>query len=114
MDKNEIVEYLNRIKPYINLLAICKLYNENTPDVIDYNNLRAVLNGKSHTRLSESKLKNFIKFIYKFLYPSIFKVYDTSLLLENKVIADIMKKNFKTMSNEIIGELTVEFSNKRK
>ena len=114
MEKNEIIEYLNRIKPYINLSAICKLYNENTKDVVDYNNLRVVLNGKSNTRLSENKLKNFIKFIYKFLYPNIFKVYDTSLLLENKIITDIMKKHFKTMSNEIIGELTVEFSNKRK
>lgn len=109
-----MVDYLNRIKPYINLSSICKLYNENAQDVVDYNNLRVVLNGKSNTRLSESKLKNFIKFIYKFLYPNIFKVYNTSLLLENKVIAGIIKKHLKTMSDEIIGELTVEFSDKQK
>jgi len=112
MDKNEIVEYLNRIKPYINLSAICKLYNENTQDVIDYNNLRVALNGTSKTRLSESKLKNFIKFVYKFLYPKIFNVYETSFLSENEVIKNITEKHLKNMSDEIIGELTVEFSNK--
>lgn len=114
MDKNESVEYINRIKPYINLSAICKLYNENTQDVIDYNNLRAVLNGTSKTRLSESKLRNFIKFVYNFLYPQIFKVYNTSFLLKDNIVENIIKKHFENMSDEIIGELTIEFSNKRK
>lgn len=115
MNKNEIIEYLNRIKPYINLTAICKLYNtENSQNIIDYNNLRVVLNGTSKTRLSESKLNNFVEFVYKFLYIKIFKVYDTGSFFEIKKFEDIMQRHFKDMSDEIIGELNIEFSNKRK
>ena len=114
MDKNEIIEYLSGILPYINLSAICKLYNENTQDIIDYNNLRVVLNGRSKTRLSESKLNNFIKFVYKVLYVRIFKVYDTGSFFETKKIEDIIQKHLKNMSDEIIGELNIGISNKRK
>lgn len=112
MNKSEIIEYLNKIKPYINLTAICKLYNENTQDFIDYNNLRAVLNGNSTTRLSESKLNNFINFVYKFLYIKVFEVYNTGSFVEKEKIENIVQRHFKEISDEIMGELNIEFSNK--
>ena len=112
MNKNEIIEYLNKIKPFINLTAICKLYNEQTLDIIDYNNLRVVLNGKSETRLSEIKLKNFLKFVYKFLYVKIFDIYNVNFFVDKENIEFILQKHFNNISNEIIGELGAKFPNK--
>lgn len=112
MGKSEIIEYLNNIRPYINLKSICESYNKNTAEVLDYNNLRVVLNGQSTTRVSEEKLACFMNFIHKFLYTQIFDVYNTNFFVEKNRIENIIEKHLKNISKEIKGELGFEFSNK--
>lgn len=109
MDKNESILYLNTIKPYINLKAICDDYNEKNSISIDYNNLRAVLNGVSETRLSEGRLISFIDFLYNDLYLNIFDVFKLKKEKDEKQIKEILTYYVNEMSNAIVKELNNGF-----
>lgn len=111
MNKDKQIEYLNKIKPFINLKAVCENYNQLNNNAIDYNNLRAVLNGVSKTRLSEEKLTSFINYLYEYLYVDIFEVYDISLTAKQKKISNIISTYAKKIDEEIIKELNDEFYN---
>lgn len=63
MTKDEMIDYLNVAVKYINLLAVCDLYNELKDDKLDYNNLRITIKKQSSTRLSKEKLEKFILFL---------------------------------------------------
>ena len=74
MNKDEKIDYLNRVVKYLNLSAVCDLYNkENATNKIDYNNMRVVLKKQSVSRLSEEKLDSFIHFFHNYLIPSVFE-----------------------------------------
>lgn len=114
MSKDKQIEYLNAIKPYINLKQICEDYNRFSSIQIDYNNLRAVLNGISKTRLSEDKLNSFIQYLFQHLYPNVFQVYESTNIISSSTIADIVTNCAAKMSEEIIKELKNEFPNNRR
>ena len=104
-NKDEQIQYLNKIKPFINLKAVCDDYNRLNNSPIDYNNLRAVLNDISKTRLSEEKLTSFINYLYQHLYADIFNVYDTSLDVRQASINKIVTTYASKMSEAIIKEI---------
>ena len=108
MGKERRIQYLNQIKPFINLRAVCNDYNSKNDSSIDYNNLRAVLNGVSKTRLSEEKLESFINYLYQYLYVEIFRVYENDQLLSESVISDIAEKHLTNMKEDIIKEIRHE------
>lgn len=108
MIKNEQIEYLNRIKPFINLKAVCNDYNLKTDSSIDYNNLRAILNGVSKTRLSEEKLNRFISYLYQHLYLEIFKAYDIAQFISTNTLSKITERHINNLKNDIIREIQNE------
>lgn len=112
MEKEQQIRYLNEIKPFINLKAVCNDYNSKNECTIDYNNLRAVLNGISKTRLSEEKLDSFIKYLYQYLYAKIFRVYEANHIIDTSVITTITEKHLKNLTDEIIKEIQVEIYSK--
>lgn len=105
MKKSEQINYLNKIRPFINLKAICEDYNKLNSNTIDYNNLRAVLNGVSKTRLSEEKLNSFIGYLYQSLYPKVFNVYRTEVTIDETSINNIVSSYTSKMSEAIIKEI---------
>lgn len=111
MNKKQQIDYLNKIKPFINLKAVCDDYNQKTPNTIDYNNLRAVLNGVSKTRVSEDKLNSFINYLYHYLYTEVFSVYDISLSKKQTTISNIILTYAKKMDEAITKELRNEIRN---
>lgn len=111
MNKEEQIKYLNKIKPFINLKAVCDNYNQMNSNTIDYNNLRAVLNGVSKTRVSEDKLNSFISYLYHYLYTEIFDVYDISLSEKQDRISKIICSYAQKLDNEITKELKNEIRN---
>lgn len=108
MNKVQQIDYLNKIKPFINLKAVCDDYNQKTSNAIDYNNLRAVLNGVSKTRVSEDKLNSFIGYLYHYLYTEVFGVYDISLSGKKTKISNIISTYARKMDEEITKELRNE------
>lgn len=50
--------------------------------------------------------------MYKFLYIKVFEVYNTGSFVEKEKIENIVQRHFKEISDEIMGELNIEFSNK--
>ena len=74
MNKDEKIDYLNTVVRFLNLSAVCDLYNQkNNNNKIDYNNMRVVLKRQSTSRLSEEKLDSFIQFLHNYLIPSVFE-----------------------------------------
>lgn len=112
MKKEEQINYLNKIKPFINLKAVCEDYNQKTTNPIDYNNLRAVLNGVSKTRLSEKKLNSFINYLYQYLYVEVFDTFDISQSIRKVDLTNIVSSYANKMSEEILKEIENGFRNK--
>ncbi len=96
MNKQEIIEFLEKIKPYINLNSLCKAYNNTNTDQIDYNNLRMIISRKSCNRVSEVKLKKLYNFIYHYLLNDIFDV------------QIIINKDYKDKICSIIDKICIE------
>lgn len=110
MNKEEKIEYLNRIRPYINLKAVCEDYNQKHTPPIDYNNLRAVLNGVSMTRLSEDRLTSFIDYLYTDLYRNIFIVESASFFVQDSKIEEVIDYYSEKMKENLIREYKNGFS----
>lgn len=104
MNKTDLIAYINKIKPFLNLKAVCDDYNSKTNNIIDYNNLRAVLNGVSKTRLSEDRLKSFIEYMYKDLFINTFDVYKLKNEQKNRRINEIVNHYINQMEKAIIKE----------
>lgn len=104
MSKDRQIEYINRIKPFINLKAICEDYNSKTDSPIDYNNLRAVLNGISTTRVSQEKLNCFIDYLYNDLFINVFEINNLDYSINVDAIDYIIEHYSKKMRNQIIEE----------
>lgn len=111
MNKSEKIDYLNSIKRYLNLSALCELYNKTSKEYIDYNNLRIVLNGNSETRLSEKKLDAFIEFLHVELFDKIFKVGEWKLIINQNQIDSIIEKHAKNLKNELTEKINNGFCN---
>lgn len=100
MNKKDIIDYLNRIKTYLNLSALCKKYNEMYSDnTIDYNNLRTVLKGNVPNRLSTDKLVAFYDFLIKDILQNEF------LLESSNVKEDTIKQIIDEHSSKITAEV---------
>lgn len=111
MKKQETVNYLNSIKEYLNLYALCSLYNEKySENCIDYNNLRSTLNGNAPNRVSEEKLTAFYDFLTKDVFQDIFKVSSNEVC--SMQIEQIIREQTKEMMLQISEELKHGFSNK--
>ena len=108
MTKEEAIAYLNSIKPYINLKAICEDYNNKGYSPIDYNKLRAVLNGISESRLSESKINSFINYLYHDLYINKFKISKIKDGIQAKTVSNIVFSYAEEISKALIKELNNE------
>ena len=115
MNKDESIQYLQKIRPFLNLTAICADYNKHNPsNYIDYNNLRIVLNGKSHTRLSSTKLDSLIKYLFTTLYQDIFETETLKVSFYNDTITSIVTENMDNTKSTLIKELQNEFSKQPK
>lgn len=112
MTKEQQIDYLNKVKPFINLSAVCEDYNSKSDTPIDYNNLRAVLNGVSKTRLSEERLDSFISYLYSYLYTEIFNAYSINYILNSTKIKRIVNKHISLMIQDITMEVKNELYNK--
>ena len=111
MNKQMIVEYLNEIRQYINLLKICNEYNDTYPEnTIDYNNLRNVIKGIAPNRLSEEKMLSFYDFLIKDIFQQKFKIESNEL--STFKIEQIIQKKTSEMLNEVSEALEHGFSNK--
>lgn len=109
MQKEAIINYLNNIKPYLNLSAVCSLYNElHKDDQIDYNNLRVVLNRQSINRLSEAKLNNFLSFLQNDLFCSVFNLN----YIINEEMKIIFTNNIKEYTNKMIESIERDLNDK--
>ena len=101
MKKNDAIDYLDNIKKYFNLSALCELYNTlHSDDPIDYNNLRVVISRKHTGRLSEDKLNSFIKFLHNDFYKGILKIQksnETTNYSRLQNLVDNFSKDFKEM-----------------
>lgn len=104
MDKQEIIEFLEKLKPYINLNSLCKAYNNANTDQIDYNNLRMIINRKSCNRVSEVKLKKLYNFIYQYLLNHIFEMQIINKDYKEKIYS-IIDKAYVEVKKEIQSEL---------
>ncbi len=109
MKKETEIEYINRIRPYINLKAICEDYNTKASSQIDYNNLRAVLNGVSSTRVSKERLESFVDYLHKDLFINVFQMKTNSKPLNINEIEGIIKKHVFNMHDHLIEELENDF-----
>ena len=89
---SEIVNYLNEIWPYIRLSEICKEYNISCPEnIIDYNNLRNVINGTAPNRLSEDKLLSFYNFLIRNIFQEKFKIKISNAAMPKiKTVGDVV------------------------
>lgn len=107
-----IAKYLNDIWPYIKLSEICKEYNVTYPEnIIDYNNLRNVINGTAPNRLSEDKLLSFYDFLIKNIFQDKFKIKSNEL--NALKIKEIIQHKTTEMMSEISEALEHGFSNKQ-
>ncbi len=112
MNKHLIVKYLNDIWPYIKLSEICKEYNAAYPkNMIDYNNLRNVINGTAPNRLSEEKILSFYDFLIKNIFQEKFKIKSNEL--NTLKIKEIIQDKTSEMMSEISEALEHGFSNKQ-
>lgn len=110
MDKQELINYLNGVWPYLKLSVICKIYNASNPDnTIDYNNLRNTLNGTAPNRLSEDKLLSFYDFLTKEIFLKKFKT--KSNALSSLQIKKIIESKTAQLTQEISEALEHGFSN---
>lgn len=91
--KIEMIEYLARLKPYLNLSQLCESYNSQCEfkDKIDYNNLRNVINKTHINRLSEEKLYKFIEYNKELFFTYMFSKEEEKDYILNKI-----KNQFKT------------------
>lgn len=110
MNKLEKIDFINSMAKYLNLTAVCQLYNLNHPkNKIDYNNLRVVLKKQSINRLSEDKINSFINFIQNYFVPNIFKYKyykkeERKDILKQKInnsFAELNKKIMEEIDNEL-------------
>lgn len=103
MNKLEKIDYLNSIVKYLNLSAICNLYNQiNSENKIDYNNMRVVLKKQYLNRLSEVKIDSFIDFIHSYLIDEIFQhTYKYEEFCRNN-IRNKVKSEIKKFSDSIL------------
>lgn len=112
LSKQMIVKYLNDIWPYIKLSEICKEYNVTYPEnIIDYNNLRNVINGTAPNRLSEDKLLSFYNFLIKNIFQYKFKIKSNEL--NALKIKEIVQQKTTEMVSEVSEALEHGFSNKQ-
>ncbi|MBQ2719280.1 MAG: hypothetical protein IJF73_04350 [Clostridia bacterium] len=111
MSKTEMINYLNKIRPFLNLKAVCENYNDYAPDnPLDYNNLRVVLNGISPTRVSKEKLLCFVMYIKNVLLKNVFDFgnnYEDEQDTK-KDVAKIIEMHCKALSVTLIKEITDE------
>ena len=112
MNKEDKIAYLNKIKPFINLKSICEDYNRKNSPSIDYNNLRAVLNGVSKTRLSDDKLAAFIFYLYTDLFVNTFDVQNIDREIREDSIRSIIESYSTSITNDILEELKNGLQNK--
>ena len=106
MNKAEMITYLKKIRPFINLSAVCENYNSYYPEYkIDYNNLRAVLNEVSLTRVSEKKLFAFITFIKNVLYKTVFEFEDVNIKIVRESIGSIVEEHCKMLKDSLVEEI---------
>lgn len=110
MNKDEAITYLNSIRPFINLKAVCEDYNRKGNPQIDYNNLRAVLNGVSESRLSESRISSFIDYLFNDLYLETFKAQDNTNMITKERASSIIFSLAEKISKAITEEQNNEFS----
>ncbi len=102
MTRLELIRYLNRVKPYMNLSALCHHYNRLHSDFsIDYNNLRVTLNNKAPYRLSTEKLQAFVDFLQTDIFEKQFKLKFNSLD-QHSVLKSVIEKNADTLLNSIL------------
>lgn len=107
-----LANYLNEIWPYIRLSEICKEYNISYPEnIIDYNNLRNVINGTAPNRLSEDKLLSFYNFLIRNIFQEKFKIKSNEL--NTQKIKEIIQDKTSEMMSEISEALDHGFSNKQ-
>lgn len=112
LSKQMIVKYLDDIWPYIKLSEICKEYNVTYPEnIIDYNNLRNVINGTAPNRLSEDKLLSFYNFLIKNIFQDKFKIKSNEL--NALKIKEIIQQKTTEMVSEVSEALEHGFSNKQ-
>ncbi|MBR6509535.1 MAG: hypothetical protein IKT38_02890 [Clostridia bacterium] len=112
LSKQMIVKYLNDIWPYIKLSEICKEYNVTYPEnIIDYNNLRNVINSTAPNRLSEDKLLSFYNFLIKNIFQDKFKIKSNEL--NALKIKEIIQQKTTEMVSEVSEALEHGFSNKQ-
>lgn len=110
MNKESSIEYLNKIKPFINLSAICENYNlNNSKNQIDYNNLRVVLNGQSYTRLSEDKLSAFVMYVRNKLFVDVFEMKQPVTSYSQEKVCNIITQYSQKMISEILEEPNDDF-----
>ncbi len=111
MSKTEMINYLNKIRPFLNLKAVCEDYNQYAPsNCLDYNNLRVVLNGISSTRVSEEKLYSFILYIRNVLLKNTFDFDEHChrIQINEQAITEIIESHCKTLSVALIKEINDE------
>lgn len=112
MKKQNIIDYFNSIKDYLNLSALCNAYNEKYPNnSIDYNNLRLTLNYKATNRLSEEKLNAFYDFLTKDIFQDNFKVNSNAIC--SSEIEEIIHTKTEEIRVQIAEVLKHGFSNKQ-
>lgn len=78
MQREKIIDYLNNTIKYINLSAVCDLYNKTTGNKLDYNNLRVSIKKQSNTRVSDENLLSFINFLKSDFLKIAFEVESTN------------------------------------
>ncbi len=100
MEKQAIINYLNNLRPFVNLSGLCKAYNQKNPDnTVDYNNLREVLNGGKNRRLSEEKLVAFFYYLTNDLFENVFRIQSKKLCASS--IEQIVYTKTEEMKKEI-------------
>lgn len=109
MNKIDKINYLNGIIKYLNLSAVCSLYNtQYQNNKIDYNNLRVVLKKQSISRLSEEKLDSFIYFLHNSLIPNTFQCNLYKEETNKKILIQKINKTVKEFETKILKEINNE------
>ena len=110
MKKEESIKYINSIRGFLNLQALCNEYNTLYPEnAIDYNNLRNTINGTAPNRLSEEKINSFVTFLKKDIFINKFLRNGVSDDATDKALKDIIFKHTEELTQNILEVLSNDF-----
>ncbi|MGN0628255.1 MAG: hypothetical protein ACI4IW_01345 [Oscillospiraceae bacterium] len=110
MKKEESIKYINYIRRFLNLQALCNEYNSLYPEnAIDYNNLRCTINGKAPNRLSEDKINSFVTFLKKDIFINKFLRNGVSNDKTDKAIKETILKHTEELTQSILEVLSNDF-----